>query len=185
MLGDFTERGPGSQVGEILPKVERIGIRTLAIPGNCDPKPTHEILEKHGINLHSKSIEIDGVTFVGLGGSNLTPFNTPFEITEREIKEELTALTSNINGNWVLVTHAPPYGTSADLTSSDTHVGSKSIREIIEHRQPLVALCGHIHEARSIDRLGRTIVVNPGPISRGYAAEVIIDEDVHVELLKI
>ena len=49
MLGDFTERGPGSQVDEILPRVEKTGIRTLAIPGNCDPKPTHEILEKHEI----------------------------------------------------------------------------------------------------------------------------------------
>lgn len=185
MLGDFTERGPESQVDEILPRVEKVGIRALAIPGNCDPKPAQEILEKHGINLHSKSTEIDGMTFVGLGGSNLTPFNTPFEITEGEIKEELSALTSNVDRNWVLATHAPPYGTSTDLTSSDIHVGSKSIREIIEYRQPLVAMCGHVHEARSTDKLGRTIVVNPGPISRGYAAEVILGDGVHVELLKL
>jgi hypothetical protein len=185
MLGDFTERGPKSQVDEILPRVEKAGIRTLAIPGNCDPKPAQEILEKHGINLHSKSTEIDGVTFVGLGGSNLTPFNTPFEITEGEIKEELSTLTSNVDRNWVLATHAPPYGTSTDLTSSDIHVGSKSIREIIEHKQPLVAMCGHVHEARSTDKLGRTIIVNPGPISRGYAAEVILGDGVHVELLKL
>ena len=185
MLGDFTERGPETQVDEILPRVERVGIRTLAVPGNCDPKSAHEILDKHGINLHSKSVEIDGITFVGLGGSNLTPFNTPFEITEREIMEELRRLTLGINRKWILVTHAPPYGTSTDLTSSDIHVGSKSIREIIENKQPLVALCGHVHEARGTDRLGRTIVVNPGPISRGCAAEVILNDSVHVKLLKI
>lgn len=185
MLGDFTEGGPESQVDEILPRVERVGIRTLAIPGNCDQKRTPKILERHGINLHSKRTEIDGVTFVGLGGSNLTPFNTPFEITEGEIKEELSALTSNIDRNWVLATHAPPYGTNTDLTSSDIHVGSKSIREIIERKQPLVALCGHVYEARGTDKLGRTVVVNPGPICRGYAAEVILDDGVHVELLKL
>ena len=41
-------------------------------------------------------------------------------------------------------------------------VGSHAIREAIENAQPVVALCGHIHESRATSKLGRTLVVNPG-----------------------
>ena len=41
-------------------------------------------------------------------------------------------------------------------------VGSHAIRESIEEVQPVVALCGHIHESRATSKLGRTVVVNPG-----------------------
>jgi Icc-related predicted phosphoesterase len=185
MLGDFTHLGPESQVEEILSRAEEIKIRTLAVPGNCDPKPVQQVLEKHGINLHSKSVEVNGLTFVGLGGSNTTPFNTPFELKEGEIEEELSALTCNLNDKWVLVTHVPAYGTCADLLPDGIHVGSKSVRKIIERKQPLVALCAHVHEARCIDKVGKTTVVNPGPISNGYAAEVTLDKGVKVELLEL
>lgn len=185
LLGDFTHLGPESQVEEILSRVEETKIRTLAVPGNCDPKPVQQILEKHGINLHSKSAEIDGVTFVGLGGSNMTPFNTPFELTEGEIEEELSALTCDLGSDWVLVTHAPPYGTCADLLPDGIHVGSKSVRKIIESKQPSVALCAHVHEARCIGEIGKTKVVNPGPISKGYAAEVTLGKGTKIELLEL
>ena len=41
-------------------------------------------------------------------------------------------------------------------------MGSHAIRESIEEVQPVVALCGHIHESRATSKLGRTVVVNPG-----------------------
>lgn len=185
IIGDFTEMGPASQAEEILTRLGEADIPTLAIPGNCDPKPVKEILEKYGVSLHSKSVRIGGMTFVGLGGSNTTPFNTPFELTEGEIEEELEAQTSKVGGRWVLVTHAPPYGTRADLTSDGVHVGSKSVRRIIEEKQPLAALCAHIHEARSTDKIGRTKVVNPGPITKGCAAEAVFSKGVEINLIEL
>lgn len=160
---------------DILAKAEAAGIPTLAVPGNCDPKPILEVLGRHGVNLHAKSVRLGDITFVGLGGSNLTPFNTPFELTEAEIKEELERLSSTVDESWVLVTHAPPHETKVDRIEAGTHVGSKSVRQIIERKQPLVALCAHVHEARNTDELGRTLVVNPGQISKGYAAEVTVN----------
>jgi Icc-related predicted phosphoesterase len=112
--------------------------------------------------------------FLGLGGSNLTPFNTPFELTEAEIKEELDNLVDGLDQNFILVTHAPPHDTLVDRTHDGIHVGSKSIREFIEERQPMAALCGHIHESRNTDKLGHTTIVNPGSIAKGYAAEVVV-----------
>lgn len=175
LMGDITNMGPLSVAEDILAKAKATGMPVLAVPGNCDPKPILELLDKYGVNLHAKSVKLGDLTFVGLGGSNLTPFNTPFELTEAEIKEELERLSSGVDKNWVLVTHAPPHETKVDKIEVGAHVGSKSIRQIIESRQPLVALCAHVHEARNTDELGRTLIINPGQISKGYAAEVTIN----------
>jgi hypothetical protein len=183
LMGDLTEFGPLSVAEDILVKAEASGLPTLAIPGNCDPKNILEVLDKHGVNLHAKLSKIGDVTFVGLGGSNLTPFNTPFELTEAEIKEELDKLTHAIDQNFVLVTHAPPHDTLVDQTEDGMHVGSKSIRQFIEEKQPIAALCGHVHEARNKDKLGRTLIVNPGPIGKGHATELVVENGVSAELL--
>ncbi len=184
LIGDLTNFGPVSLVESMLARLEATGVPILAVPGNCDPKPILEVLEKHQVNLHAKCMKIGGLTLVGFGGSNLTPFNTPFEFTETEIKEELTALTLGVDDNWILITHTPPYDTRVDRTEAGIHVGSKSVRQIIEQKQPLAALCGHVHEARNTDKIGRTLIVNPGPISRGYAAELVVENGVCAKLLE-
>jgi len=183
LIGDITNFGPLSAAEDLMNRVKAAGVPTLAVPGNCDPKQILEVLDKYGVNLHAKCVELNGINFVGFGGSNLTPFNTPFEFQETEIQEELEKLTCAPDKKMVLVTHAPPFDTAADLTAQGTHVGSKSIRSFIEQRQPVVAMCAHIHEARSTDKLGRTLVVNPGPISKGFAAEIEISSSVSAKLL--
>jgi len=186
IVGDITQLGPPSQAGEILDRLEEEGIPTLSIPGNCDPKEILEVLDERDVSLHSKSVEFGGLTFVGFGGSNKTPFSTPFEFTEAEIEEELSALTEGLEGDWVLVTHVPPSETEADLTSDEIHAGSKSVRKIIEEKQPLVNFCAHIHEARGVDEIGKTKVVNAGQITEGYAAEAIFDNgEVEINLLEV
>lgn len=185
LIGDLTNFGPLSAAEDILNNVELAGLPTLAVPGNCDPKSILEILDNHGVNLHAKLTKIDDVTFVGLGGSNLTPFNTPFELTEADIKEELDDLVDGLDQNFILVTHAPPHDTLVDRTRDGIHVGSKSIRKFIEERQPSAALCGHIHESRNTDKIGQTLIVNPGPIGKGYATELeVVGKHVTVKLLE-
>lgn len=185
VLGDITQFGPPSRAGEIIDKLKKFDIQILSIPGNCDPEETVGILKEKGVNLHLKSIEIEGFTFAGLGGSNFTPFDTPFEFSEREIGEKLNNLILNEAENLVLVTHAPPYETKTDLTSNGTHAGSKSIKRFIEEKQPIVNLCAHIHEARGIDNIGKTKVVNPGPIGEGFLAEIALDKRIKINLLRI
>jgi len=47
------------------------------------------------------------------------------------------------------------------------HVGCKSIREFIEENNILLSVCGHIHETfGGANHIGRTLVVNPGPLGR-------------------
>ena len=62
----------------------------------------------------------------------------------------------------IYVMHSPPYGTALDRLMDGTPVGSSAVRSFIQKRQPPVTLHGHIHESPGIQRLGRTIIANPG-----------------------
>ena len=91
----------------------------------------------------------------------------------------------------ILVTHAPPLNTKTDVLPSGLHVGSESIRRVIEEFQPTLNLCGHIHESVAIDEIGKTTVVNPGMLKEGYVCMINIDDsdedDIKVipEIIKI
>jgi Icc-related predicted phosphoesterase len=73
--------------------------------------------------------------------------------------------------------HVPPYGTGLDnaprlddtlkpvLLSGQVEmvpVGSHAVRRAIETFQPIVSVHGHIHEARAMRKIGRTLAINPG-----------------------
>ncbi|WP_243678145.1 hypothetical protein [Vulcanisaeta distributa] len=93
----------------------------------------------------------------------------------------------DLGSRLILVSHYPPYGTSVDRAWSGAHIGSKSVRKFVEDIKPLAVLCGHVHESRGIDRLGNTIIVNPGPLANGYYAIININDDgtVNAELNKL
>lgn len=56
------------------------------------------------------------------------------------------------------------------------HYGSKMARRVINTYQPLLHLGGHVHESMGKDRIGKTILVNPGAAHEGNAAVIeIID----------
>lgn len=65
---------------------------------------------------------------------------------------------------------------------SGEHVGSAVLRAFIEREQPDLVLCGHIHESRGLDVIGRTQIVNPGPTAAGHYAVVDVNEEVTVHL---
>ncbi|MEL6527750.1 MAG: hypothetical protein AAFQ07_18785, partial [Chloroflexota bacterium] len=62
-------------------------------------------------------------------------------------------------------------------SKSNQHVGSKAVRAFIERVQPLVCFTGHMHECVTIDRIGDTQIINPGPVwkSKKYAYTEIED----------
>ena len=140
----------------------------LAVPGNFD-KDIINILDSKKVSIHGKGRIINDYGFFGYGGAK-TPFNTPLEPDEGELKLGLYKAFINIKDTKykIQVTHAPPINTSCDLLYSGLHVGSKVVREFIEEVKPNVAICGHIQEARSVDYIGNTIVVNPGRFPEGY-----------------
>ncbi len=173
IAGDITHFSGAETARKILEPLLKPGVPILAVHGNCDGRDVPELLDELGIGIHDKRVEIYGVGFIGLGGSNITPFNTVWELTEDEI---MKILERNYHPGDVVLSHVPPKDTKADRIHSGLHVGSKALREFIERNQPPLVVTGHIHEARSVDRVGETVIVNPGPLFRGYYAIVELDE---------
>ena len=78
IAGDITNMGPVDVVDDVL---SRIDVPCFAVPGNCDPREILETLEhSDSVCLHGSRINLGKMSIVGIGGSNPTPFNTPFEI---------------------------------------------------------------------------------------------------------
>ena len=150
----------------------------IAIPGNCDPQTILKVLDNSkATNLHNTSKRIGNITFIGLGGSNPTPFNTPFELQEDEIENDLERLVKEAENDTdsntiVLLTHAPPHGTVDEIPMG--HVGSTAIKKFVGRVDLIV--CGHIHEARGVMKVGKTVVVNPGMILEGNGAIITITD---------
>lgn len=43
-----------------------------------------------------------------------------------------------------------------------------AVRSLIDQHQPHVVICGHIHEARRVDRIGAPEIINCGPAASGF-----------------
>lgn len=56
------------------------------------------------------------------------------------------------------------------------HYGSKMAKKIVDQYHPLLALGGHIHEGMGKQKLGRTMLVNPGSAHEGKAAIIELNE---------
>ncbi|MGI6483950.1 MAG: metallophosphoesterase [Methanobacterium sp.] len=179
IAGDITHFGPGELAEDILNALSTFQIPVLAIPGNCDPESVYANIDNSpAINLHARNMVVKNIGLCGFGGSNPTPFNTPLEFEEVQIYDEAKKTLESIKDEKItlFITHAPPYGTKTDLLPSGEHVGSTSLRKIIEELQPTLNICGHIHEARGIDKIGKTLIINPGELSDGYACLIKISD---------
>ncbi len=122
---------------------------------------------------------MEDLTFIGLGGSNPTPFNTPFELSEKKIGEYVGTLLGRSKGRMILLSHAPPKNTTDKLPHGN--VGSESLARYLGRFDLIV--CGHIHEARGIVRVNGTQVVNPGMASKGQGAVITIGEKIDIEFI--
>ena len=179
ILGDITQFGPKDWAEEFLDSFE---VPVYAIAGNCDPpEEIMNAIEEKAILIHKKKVYLDGIPLIGLGGSNPTIFDTPFELTEEEIESSLEPLMEK---NAILALHAPAMGINDEIPSG-AHVGSTAIKKIIDEYHPRLVLTGHIHEARGIVEENGTIFINPGPAMRGDYALITLDKNnINAELLR-
>lgn len=165
--------------------------------GNDDPEYLAQVFKDGEVMIRTEGdvVEIGGHEMVSFGYVNPTPWKTPREMSEEEIMKWLNRVTSKLSSSEraIFNFHAPPYGTNLDLAPKLTqdlrpvvrggqietiHVGSKSVRSIIVEMKPMLGLHGHIHESKSFDKLGGTLVLNPGSeygIGLLHAALVVLE----------
>lgn len=174
LTGDITNYGSMQDAQQVLDLLMALNGNILALHGNLDQPEVGTYLEDLGLSLHGKGRIFNSIGLVGLGGSNYTPFNTPCEFSEAELAELLNQGYAQIAGteHVILVSHTPPSQTTTDRITSGAHVGSTAVRHFIEQKQPALCLTGHIHESKAVDRIGRTVILNPGMLKNGFYIEV-------------
>ncbi len=190
VAGDITDTSLDDYTGvaeDILERLDGHGSFVKAVPGNMDDDSILELLIRNRVNLHKNIFSMEEHDFAGFGGGR-TPegVETPFEPEDGERGETLKQLLDRTRAERrVIVSHEPPRGTAADYTSSGEHVGSESLRRLIEDEDVELVVCGHIHEARSLDEVAGTTVVNPGPVNEGNYAVIDMEDGVEVDLRSV
>ena len=181
ICGDVTHFGYGEEAKELLNSFKNAK-KMLAVPGNCDNFDVNDALVDLDVDLHARGRIIENIGFFGLGGSNATPFNTPQEYTEDELLDFIMKGYAQVKDApvKVFVTHIPPIDTKVDDAGGGRHVGSTKVRGFIERFGPDLVICGHVHEAKDEDMLGKTVMVNPGMLRNGHAL-IELGEDIKVE----
>ncbi len=182
--GDLTTHGTVSEATSALRRFQAFGKPLFAVAGNMDFPSFDASYEALGVNINARGTVLGQAGFFGIAGSPFTPMHTPYEISEEEIGRRADAGWRDIQTlRWkVFVPHAPPHNTKLDRILLGKHVGSSAVRKFVEEKQPDVLICGHIHEARGFDTLGKTRMVNCGAAGRGFYASIELGETITVEL---
>lgn len=169
------------------------GIKLFMAPGNDDDFEINKVLDSSSyiINADGKKVEFNGYEMITLSWSNPTPWNTPRECQENELMKKIEKLVSQIEDmeKAIFNFHVPPHGTVLDQAPKLSenlvpsageviHAGSKAVAQAIKKYQPLLGLHGHIHESKGVQKIGRTICINPGSeYTEGILSGVIITLD--------
>jgi uncharacterized protein len=160
--GDFCIGRRGLET--IINALSPIKKPTVLVPGNSESD--EELIEacrswKSAHVLHGRQVSIDETAFFGVGGGiPITPFGSwSYDFSEDQAYE----LLRDCPPGCILISHSPPQGV-LDLSSAGRRLGSRAVRTAIEHKQPALVVCGHIHgSSGQTDRLGDITVINAGP----------------------
>jgi hypothetical protein len=184
IAGDFTDFGGGPEMLDMLDGLDHHLDTVAAVAGNCDRPAARAELEAAGISVDGKPKVFgageERIAVLGSGGGLLHTGLTPFERREQELSSAFERALGGLDAlgqlrpALVALTHTPPWDTAADLRRT-SHVGSRGLRHILDALSPALWVCGHIHEGRSAERVGETLLVNPGSLRDGFYATVNLD----------
>ena len=158
--GDVTVFGIEEE--KIIGEWDSLGKEVLMLHGNheTESEVRGQCSRSKNIKfLHRAMLRIGNVVFLGYGGGGFALRDDKFEkwtkIVEKKLKKD---------DKVVLLLHGPPYGTKVDELTKGTYCGNKSYTQWIKRKQPMVVICGHIHEnfGRK-DKIGKSLIINPGP----------------------
>lgn len=186
--GDLHNLGTRKEARQVARALAELGAPVLIVPGNMDPRDfSIPLWEDEGlVVLHRRSHRFRDAGFVGMGGivarnpSRLGDHDR-FYHREDDVGPPLIEAFSDIAEcrRKVLLTHQPPQGI-LDLTYDGAVTGSRGLKRFIEEYKPDLHICGHIHEARGVAKLGPTTIVNVGEMRMGHSALIEMNGDISV-----
>jgi uncharacterized protein len=182
--GDITTGGTPDDAEAAIEQWKPLAPRLLALAGNMDSAAIDARLADLGVGLDATGIVLGEVGVCGVSAAPLSPLRTPYELDDEELERRIESAFAAVAECRVRIfcPHAPPEGTVCDRLRDGRHVGSVVVRRIVEREQPDLVLCGHIHEARGVDEIGQTRIVNPGPVAAGHYAVLDVDGELSIRL---
>lgn len=155
--GDFGTRGEGTN--ETLEILRETAIPIVLVSGNHDDFGSLQSFcadWETGHLLHGAEFVTGGTCFFGLGHE--IPRRNQSDWNAFLNEEDATGMLAPCPQGAVLITHSPPLGT-ADMQKDGTSEGSAAVLAAVEAKQPVLHLCGHIHNS-----WGRTGTIGPTPV---------------------
>lgn len=181
--GDITNFGSPVDAEKLIALAQSAAPAVFAVAGNCDSADIDRRLLELGVSLAGRGVVLGKA---GIHGLSAIPTwkRGMYQFTEDELAASLQAGHAEIAAaeQHIVLAHVPPHKMRLDRTFLLKHAGSTALRTFIEQSQPDVVFCGHIHEGRGIERLGRTTVVNCGEAACGYYALAEIGDPLEVEI---
>lgn len=184
--GDFAEFQHPETAEGVLQKLSECHDNVFSVLGNCDEESFLEKIEQADISVEKSIAFFEGFSICGSGGGSKFTGTTPFEREDKDLAEDFSVLTSSLSQlkndesgtpGLILIMHNPPFDTKCDVVGNGIHVGSKCLREVIEKTEPVLVVTGHIHESAAIDKIGETVVINPGSLAEGKYACVTAEKE--------
>ena len=151
----------GKNLNKLLKQLNTIKKPVYIIQGNHEEGSQMRKLCKPLKNvhfMHKKLYRLGNHVFLFYGNSGLSTREPDFwKFAKKAMKE--VKKTDKL----ILVTHGPPSKTKLDLLPCG-HVGCKEIKQFILKYQPMLYICGHLHENFGVKEVkGKTLMINPGP----------------------
>jgi len=170
--GDFAECFKPETGKEALDRLCKKHENIFAVLGNCDNEDFMEELENQDVCIEKALVFHEGLALAGSGGGTFFTGKTEFERTEDEILSDFDIVMNSVEQTgdsslWrslVLVSHNPPVGDKVDSFDGEHHAGSQKFTDFILKNKPVAVVCGHIHEGTNIEKIGDTVVINPGSL---------------------
>lgn len=181
--GDFTTFKKPETAEPCVQKMRELCPNLFCVLGNCDDPALLPEIESLDASCEHSLVYFDGIQIAGSGGGSKFTGETPNERTEEDLQKDFDVIENSglqEEGQWsnlILVSHNPPKCQSCDQPAPGVHAGSQIFSDFIAKTKPLAVLCGHIHEGAGIEKIGQTVVVNPGPLADGKYAEMELQKD--------
>jgi len=182
---------PDAQIAVVLEYLARIAAKTtvVACSGNHDLDARNEFDERSARWLdraRASGVFVDGTR---LETEHEVVTVCPWwdgprtsEVVDRQLADDAAVVG---NRRWIWAYHAPPDASPTSWTGK-RHYGDEELLAWIKLHRPDLVMCGHVHQAPFAsdgswsDRIGATLVVNPGR-QRGYIpTHIALDTDTGV-----
>lgn len=145
----------------IKPLIENY--KVLFIPGNCDFDEDLKKFDKKAINIDKEIYFLEDIAIIGIGCKNWKLKLTKKDFNELDLKfKEIKPKKT------ILISHLHIKDTIAEFSEIQ---GDDYLKKIILNHQPMIAFCGHVHEAEGmIDKIEKTKIIQVG--KKGFIIEI-------------